>query len=145
MSQRPPVGLSEFNVTARRPPLRPIAESRRAVRAATAHRTTVCLYGEGAGSNDLMVRGKACDVSATGVGLTLERALAPGQLFLLHTGNRPGPAGRTLYAVVHCRPDGDQFRVGAEVVAVLLQPGSGSLRGQTVPFPSADPRRRVSA
>ena len=145
MSQRPQVGLSEFHVISSRPPVRPAGESRRAVRAATTHRTTVYLYGEGAASADPMVRGKACDVSATGVGLTLERALAPGQLFLIHTGNRPGPTGRTLYSVVHCQPDGDQFRVGAEVVAVLLQPGSGPLRGQTAPLPSADPRRRASA
>ena len=145
MSERPREGLSEFNVPGSRPPVRPIAESRRAVRAATAHRTTVYLYGQEAASDDLMVRGKACDVSATGVGLTLERALEPGQLFVIHTGNRPGPAGRTLYSVIHCRPDGDQFRVGAEVVAVLLQPGSGPLHRQSTPLPSIDPRRRASA
>jgi hypothetical protein len=144
MSQRPRDGLSEFGSVGDRPAGRPVAESRRAIRAATAHKTIIYLYGQSAGSDDPLV-GKAVDVSATGVGLTLERALPPGQLFLMHTGNRPGPTGRTLYSVVHCRPDGTHFRIGAEVVAVLLQPGAGPLQGHAVPLPTAaGPRRRAS-
>jgi hypothetical protein len=144
MSQRPRDGLSEFGSPGERPARRRAAESRRTVRAATTHKTIVYLYGPDAGSGDPLV-GKACDVSSTGVGLTLERPLAPGQLFLMHTGNRPGPTGRTLYSVVHCRPDGEHFRIGAEVVAVLLQPGAGPLQGHAIPIPTPGPRRRASA
>ena len=57
------------------------------------------------------------DLSASGVGLRLERPIAPGTYFILTAQGANGVTTAVLYRVVRCRPlGGSKFDVGAAFV-----------------------------
>src|SRR5688500_13216228 len=63
------------------------------------------------------ISARLSDLSASGVGLWLERPIPPGTFFILIAQGSNGTTTAVLYRVVRCRPlGGSKFDVGAAFV-----------------------------
>ena len=94
-----------------------IANKRRAPR--QARQGALALFPCAHGALGREVRVGLRDLSANGIGIIHNRAIAPASQFIVLLPQGNGPAKSLLYTAVRCDPSGDDFHIGAELRAVL--------------------------